>query len=136
MVTTWGQTILKTPAVSRECFGKDLEHRSPTSSNAAWDPFRGLAPPDRCPLVMADGAARGVYMAGLTRFKKPKYSTVLKGDSTSFSLNSGCLDANARNSSGVVTPRHREQNSKVSVCPASNAFCTACARPVKGGHLA
>lgn len=37
---------MKTPAVSRECFGNDLEHRSPASSSAACDPFRGPPPAD------------------------------------------------------------------------------------------
>lgn len=76
-VTTWGQTMLKTPAVSREFFGNDLEHRSPASSSAACDPFGGPSPAACWRLAPRRGLARGVKMAGRTRFGKPKYSNAL-----------------------------------------------------------
>lgn len=103
MATTWGQTILKTPAVSRECFGKDLEHRSPTSSNAAWDPFRGLAPPDRCPFVLADGAARGVLYGRPHPLQEAEVLERLKGRLNVLVLELGVL---GRKRSELLGRRH------------------------------
>lgn len=75
-VTTWGQTMLKTPAVSQECFGNDLEHRSSASSSAACDPFGGPSPAACWRLAPRRGLARGGKMAGRTRFRKTNYSNV------------------------------------------------------------